>query len=199
MCCLTGWAAGQDSLSFNQQIEAHREAYRADFVKNEHSPLSGDDLQFLRFYAPDSTYRVTAAFTRTPYAVPFDMATYSGITKQYVQYGLLQFELQGDSIEMAVYQSLQLRQMPMYRDYLFIPFKDLTNGETTYGGGRYMDISLKNIVDEQITIDFNKAYNPYCAFSDGYNCPIPPTKNHLVRAIEAGEQDFAKATKNQRH
>ena len=190
---------GQDSLSFSAKIEAHRNQYKTDFTKSDHSPLSRADLKFLRFFEPDSTYHVLAKFERTPGEQPFEMATYSGITKPYVKYGNIRFDLHGDTIQMAIYQSLRLRAMPMFRDHLFIPFMDLTNGETTYGGGRYMDVSIKSIVDDQIEIDFNKAYNPYCAFSDGYNCPIPPTENHLEVAIEAGEKNFAKKTKNKRH
>ena len=78
----------------------------------------------------------------------------------------------------------------MYRDYLFIPFKDLSNGEATYGGGRYMDIRMDDIKNGELMLDFNKAYNPYCAYSDGYNCPVPPVENHLETEVNAGEKSF---------
>jgi len=78
----------------------------------------------------------------------------------------------------------------MYRDYLFLPFKDATNGDSTYGGGRYIDIRMSEINNNTLTIDFNKAYNPYCAYSDGFNCPVPPLENHLEVALEAGERKF---------
>ena len=83
--------------------------------------------------------------------------------------------------------------MPQYRDYLFVPFKDLTNAHETYGGGRYLDFRMKDIEGASCVLDFNKAYNPYCAYSEGYNCPIPPRENHLEVRVEAGEMGFGKA------
>lgn len=183
-------AFGQSDSAYIASIEEHRAKYKQDFLNNEHSPLGEEDLPYLDFYAPNPDYAVTAELTLTPDAEPFDLATYSGITKPYVQYGWLDFSLLGREYRMAVYQSLRLRQMPMYRDYLFLPFKDHTNGDATYGGGRYIDLSIQDFTEGRITVDFNKAYNPYCAFSDGYNCPIPPSENHLELAIEAGEKAF---------
>jgi uncharacterized protein (DUF1684 family) len=80
------------------------------------------------------------------------------------------------------------------RDYLFIPFSDPTNYVTTYGGGRYMELRTGNIKKDSVIIDFNKCYNPYCAYSDGYSCPIPPDANKLPVAIQAGEMLFKKPT-----
>jgi uncharacterized protein (DUF1684 family) len=87
-------------------------------------------------------------------------------------------------------------QIPKYRDYLFIPMKDQTSGKETYGAGRYLDASIKDIKDGKIALDFNKLYNPYCAFSEGYSCPIPPKENHLPVRIEAGEKLFLKEKSN---
>lgn len=180
----------QGRQAYAREIKEHRKHYKEEFLKEERSPLDKKGVKKLRFFSPDETYRVTCSFERTPEAEPFDMATYSGITKPYVQYGTATCPLRGKTIEIAIYQSLRLQQLPMYRDYLFIPFKDLTNGESTYGGGRYMDIRISDIQDGQVALDFNKAYNPYCAYSDGYNCPVPPVENHLEMAVEAGEKDF---------
>ncbi|MEZ4980971.1 MAG: DUF1684 domain-containing protein [Saprospiraceae bacterium] len=178
---------------FTTEILIHREEYKSDFLKNERSPIQErEDLQYLRFFDPDKEYSVQATFQRTKDAKPFDMATYSGVTKPYVQYGWLTFKIKGQTVKMAIYQSLNLRVMPQYRDYLFLPFKDLTNGESTYGGGRYMDFKTGDIKDGKMKIDFNKAYNPWCAFSDGYSCPIPPKENHLNIEILAGEKKYAK-------
>jgi uncharacterized protein (DUF1684 family) len=80
-----------------------------------------------------------------------------------------------------------------YKDHLFIPFTDATSGEGTYESGRYIDLDIKDITDNKFTIDFNKAYNPYCAYVTGrYNCPIPPVENRLAVAIRAGEKAFGK-------
>ena len=90
-----------------------------------------------------------------------------------------------------MYQNIRLLTSQKYYDYLFLPFKDNTNDETTYGGGRYLDLRQGDIGGDNImTVDFNKAYNPWCAYSDGYNCPIPPATNHLDLAVNAGEKNF---------
>jgi uncharacterized protein (DUF1684 family) len=180
----------QAQAPYEQHIAEHRAAYKQAFVDDSHAPLDEAGVEKLSFFPPDSAYRVEAKFERTTDAEPFDMATYSGTTKPYVQYGTLTFELHDTTLQMAIYQNLRLIRMPQYREQLFIPFKDRTNGEESYGGGRYMDVSKKDIEQGELLLDFNKAYNPYCAYSDGYNCPIPPVANHLPVAIEAGERSY---------
>ena len=184
--------------AFQKEIDTHREAYKKDFLETSRSPFyeKEAELEYLRFFPATKTYRVTAQFKQTPDAQPFDMATYSGITKPFVKYGTLHFTIKGQPIELAVYRSLRLAKIPAYQNHLFIPFKDITNGESTYGGGRYIDILTTDIKNDKLLLDFNKCYNPWCAFSDGYNCPIPPSENHLDVAILAGEKNFGKAVKH---
>jgi len=180
--------------SFKKAVKAHRKAYKSDFLKEQHSPFYDKkaDLKYLRFYRPKKKYQVTCTFTATPDAGSFDMATYSGKIKKYRKYGVLTFKLQGKEHQLAVYQNMMLMKMDGHRDHLFLPFKDLTNDRKTYGGGRYINLKIGDIKDGKLILDFNKNYNPYCAFSDGYNCPIPPAENHLSIAIKAGEKKFAK-------
>lgn len=185
---------GQD---FKAEIEKHREEYKADFLKNASSPLKKEDFEYLRFYEPNEKFKVECEFVATKRRnaareKPIEIPTSSGQTATYTKFGELKFEMDGKPYKLAVYQSLRLRNLPQYRDYLFIPFKDLTNGKESYGGGRYLDLRMKEISGDKIYLDFNKAYNPYCAFSAGYSCPIPPKENHLKVAIEAGEKNFAK-------
>ncbi len=182
------------SQSVKKDIKEHRKKYIADLLGEEHSPFykKEEEIKHLQFYKPKKKYRVKCTFERTPKEESFDMATYSGKTKQFVKYGMLSFTLNGQKLQLAVYQNLMLQKMEGFKDYLFIPFKDLTNGETTYGGGRYFDIKTGDIKDDKLILDFNKCYNPYCAFSDGYNCPIPPQENHLDTEVEAGEKTFSK-------
>lgn len=182
----------QISKSFKKSIKKHRKTYKKNFLKNDHSPLDKKGVKQLAFFKADATYQSLCSFQRTEDAKPFEMATYSGITKPYIKYGTATCPINGREVELAIYQSLKLRKMPMYRDYLFIPFKDDTNGELTYGGGRYMDISMKDIQKNEVVLDFNKAYNPYCAYSDGYNCPVPPLENHLDMEILVGEKAYKK-------
>ncbi len=177
---------------FKAEIEKHREEYKAEFLKSANSPLKQEDFEYLNFYEPNEKFRVECEFVATKGGKPFELPTSAGKTKTYVKFGELRFEIDEQKYKLAVYQSLGLKAMPLYRDYLFIPFKDLTNGKESYGGGRYLDLRMKQLEGDKIYLDFNKAYNPYCAFSEGYSCPIPPKENHLKVAIEAGEKIFGK-------
>ena len=177
---------------FKEEIAKFREEYKAEFLKSKYSPLKEEDFQYLRFYEPNEKFNVECQFTATTGGKPFQIPTTSGETKTYVKFGELSFTLDGKAYKLSVYRSPDLQRIPQYRDYLFIPFKDLTNGKETYGGGRYIDLRMKQIQNNKIILDFNKAYNPYCAFGAGYSCPIPPRENHLPIAIEAGEQNYAK-------
>lgn len=189
----SNWA--QSDAAYAKTIRKHRKHYKKEFLTDQRAPLNRKGVKKLRFFAPDTAYRVTATFERATDAEPFEMPTYSGVTKPYVKYGTAAFKLGDTTLNLSVYQSLRLIRMPQYRDHLFIPFKDATNGMETYGGGRYMDIRKSDIREGELVIDFNKAYNPWCAYSDGYNCPIPPMDNHLPVLIEAGERDYPKEEK----
>ena len=178
--------------NFDEQTETFRKHYKEDFLKSKNSPLKKEDLEYLRFFKPDSTYQVTATFKRITKSRPFEMPTYSDTNKTYVKYGELTFRLHGKKQSLTVYRSLSLQSLPQYRDYLFLPFKDKTNGIDSYGGGRYIDLRTGDINGDTVILDFNKAYNPYCAYSNGYHCPIPPATNHMSAKIEAGEKNFAK-------
>jgi uncharacterized protein (DUF1684 family) len=178
--------------TYNDDILAHREKYKQDFLTEERSPLKKDEIQYLRFYDPDENYKVKSTFVKTENAVPFDMATMNGKTKKYVEYGTLTFVLDDKLNQLRVYQSIALLENPEYKEYLFLPFTDETNGDETYIGGRYLDLKTGDIKDGLFTLDFNKAYNPYCAFSDGYSCPKPPKENELKLKVLAGEKNFGK-------
>jgi uncharacterized protein (DUF1684 family) len=149
---------------------------------------------YLRFFWPKERYRVVAKFKATPEATPFQMPTHSGKAKTYRKYGVLSFRLLGAEYHLEVYQSPELIKREELKDHLFVPFNDISNYEETYGGGRYLDLSLRDIVDNTVVLDFNKAYNPYCAYAAGYNCPIPPEANRLPIKILAGEKTFGKKT-----
>jgi uncharacterized protein len=170
----------------------HRQEYKDDFLKNPNSPLKQADLAFLDFYDIDSTFKVKSSFMRTTDKATFQMPTSDSKQKEYFKYGTLTFTLKGQIQQLNVYRSLALMKMLQYKNYLFVPFKDQTNGTETYGGGRYLDLKTTDIQADTLILDFNKAYNPYCAFSDGYSCPIPPQDNHLKIGIEAGEKIFRK-------
>lgn len=187
-------SAQETDVSFTQAIAQHRQHYKEEFITEPRSPLTAKDTALLDFFPADASWNVQAVFTPTPDAEAFDMPTYSGKTAQYRQYGVLQFEKNGAAYHLNIYQNLRLLQVPEYKDYLFIPFKDPSNGEITYGGGRYIECRMKELVEKDgkilMALDFNKCFNPYCAYSDGYNCPVPPRENHLSIVVAAGERNF---------
>ena len=180
--------------SFADQLAKHRETYKKDLLASAGGPIKAEeDLTYVQFYAPDSTYRVTATVELTPKAEPFEMPTYNGKTRTHVSYAILSFALKGKKQQLTLYRNLNVIRLPEYRDYLFLPFKDATSVKETYGGGRYMDLRKGDIHDGHVILDFNKAYNPYCAYQEGYPCPIPPKHNLLSVAVEAGEKAYGKS------
>lgn len=176
--------------SYVKAIRKHRKDYKQEFKVAEKGPLSKKETRKLKFYKADPTYRVSAKLEFTPEAENFEMATYSGEPQLYVQFAKAHFDLEDKTHTLYIYRSISLSRMPMFRTYLFLPFKDGTNGDATYGGGRYLSLDTKDIKDGYLEIDFNKAYNPYCVYSEGYSCPIPPAENHLEVSIKAGEKNY---------
>lgn len=113
------------------------------------------------------------------------MKTTSSRTPMYVKYGEISFEIDGKKLKLDVFQNLDLIKMnPKYKNSLFLPFTDLTSGVTSYGGGRYLDLEIPK--KRKFTLDFNKAYNPYCAYAPGYSCPLTPKQNDLEVEVLAG-------------
>jgi uncharacterized protein (DUF1684 family) len=157
------------------------------------SPLKKKDLKNFKgldFYKFDSAYVVKAKFTRTPDEKPFKMRTTTDRLPNYVKYGIIEFQLEEKTHELNIYQNLDILDEEGYEDYLFLPFLDNTNGEGSYAGGRYVETSIP--VDDYLVIDFNTAYNPYCAYNDKYSCPIVPRENYIDANVLAGVKDFKK-------
>lgn len=190
-------------------IRQWQQHYKEEFLTDAHSPLTSTDTGFLRFfdYNPYCVYRAKVRLME--HGDTISLATHSGTIKKYRIFAEIRFSekeqithyphlpkhtfhnAEGGRIKklrLYLYQSIDFAKNPAYADYLFLPFNDLTNGIQTYGGGRYLDFKLSDIKDGRILLDFNKAYNPYCAFKDGYSCPIPPVENRLDEAIYAGEK-----------
>ena len=168
-----------------------QEELNAEFKNPETSPLADRfriDFETLNFFAPDTNYIVEAKLIRTPDALPFSMPTTTGRESTEVVYGIAKFTLNGKEHKLEIYQSPELITQDKYEDYLFLPFTDNTNGEETYGGGRYLDLRIPN--GSTIVLDFNKAYNPYCAYNKKFSCPIVPKVNHLDTEIRVGVKAF---------
>ena len=139
----------------------------------------------LNYFEFDAKYQIEARFIKKK-GRKFEMQTSTDRKPIYRRYGYVEFEWNGKSCRLEVYQNIALLKNKEYKDYLFIPFRDLTSAKETYGGGRYLDIVKSN--SGQMLIDFNLAYNPYCAYSYRYSCPIPPQENTLEIEIRAGEK-----------
>lgn len=182
------------TLNVSAQITGYVDSIQV-FQKNyvdSHGVVKNSDKTFLTFYNANQDYRVTANFKKIVDKKGFDMLTSEGKSTKYFVYGLLSFKIHDTLQQLYVYQSEMLMKHPDYFDYLFVPFGDKSSGFDSYGGGRYLDFRMNDIKADKILIDFNKAYNPYCAYTTGYNCPLPPKENLLVVRIEAGEKNYEK-------
>jgi uncharacterized protein len=158
------------------------------FGTHPQSPLGHDQRQTfagLAYYEPNDALRFVAAVEfldrNEP---PISMETSTGDQREYFRWGRIQFEVDGQPAHLTIYSDYE-------GESLFLPFKDATNGSETYGAGRYLDNhrpGLRQIGADQIEVDLNFCYNPYCAYSDAYSCPLPPRENWLAVAIRAGEK-----------
>jgi uncharacterized protein len=167
-------------------------AYIRTYIET-HEVVKSENRKDLRFYPVDSAYRVTATFEKIQNGQWFEMPTSGRIKKIFKVYGTVNFALKDTLVKMNLYQSQGLMGSTEYTDYLFLPFTDATTGIETYESGRYIDLKTIDISNNEVVIDFNKAYNPYCAYVSGvYNCPLPPPENHLAVAVLAGEMSFGK-------
>lgn len=184
---------GNEVSSKLQAIVDYQEAQNEEFRDPETSPLPDryrKDFEGLDFFPADTNYVVTAHFERTPDAQPFLMPTTTDRQSEEVVYGIARFTLNGVEHKLEVYQGLDLKEEEGFEDYLFLPFMDLTNGEETYGGGRYIDLTIPS--GDTLVIDFNRAYNPYCVYNKKYSCPLVPRQNFMNTKVMAGVRDFIK-------
>ncbi len=177
-----------DSESKAAQIELNEEFSNPETTILE--PADFKDFHGLEFYPIDEKFIVEAKFIRTLDEKPFLMPTTTARLPEYVKYGEAHFSIDGNFFALNLFKSTEPYDEPGYEDYLFLPFTDLTSGDGSYGGGRFLDQRIPE--GETIIINFNKAYNPYCAYSARYSCPIPPKENDLLVRIEAGVKAFGK-------
>jgi uncharacterized protein len=184
---LSTFLSAQSDSTALKEIRAFQEELNHHYKTPGQSPLSEKNLADFNgheFFPVDLRFRVSAKLVVTENEKEFKMKTSSEKQKDYVKYGELHFMINGKACKLNAYQSLDLIKQEAYKDYLFIPFTDLTTGETSYGGGRYIDLRIPK--GNTLTLDFNQAYNPYCAYSTGYSCPVPPKENFLDLKVEAG-------------
>lgn len=182
------FAFAQNDLASAEKFQSELNQSFADSLK---SPLTKEDLaQFkgLDFFDLNEKFIVEANFVRTKKEKAFAMKTTTSRAPLYVKYGELHFSIDGKAFKLNVYKNIDLSTKPGYEDYLFLPFSDLTCGKESYIGGRYVDMRIQK--GKKWIIDFNKAYNPYCAYNYKYSCPIVPLENDLDIEILAGVKKF---------
>lgn len=179
--------------SYLKEIKAFQDTLNKQYADTAESPLTKEDLltfKQLNFYPINKKYKVVAKFTRTENTSPFKMKTTTDRAPIYEKYGEIEFKINGKTIKLNVYQSHRLRKIEKYKNYLSLPFTDETSGTTSYAGGRYVDLTIPK--SNSIIIDFNKAYNPYCAYNHKYSCVVPPAENHINAEIKAGVMKYNK-------
>lgn len=163
----------------------------SEFADPKTSPLMAKDLKTfksLEFYPINETFFVNATLVKAKGGKVVEMKESGKYVSKYTKYGTLNFKINGKAFKLAVYQNLELIIHEKYKNYLFLPFSDLTTGKQSYIGGRYIDLQIPK--GNTIAIDFNQAYNPYCAYNYEYSCPLVPLENDLKIEIKAGVKDF---------
>lgn len=211
ICLFTGILGCADKRKYHDALKTDIVSDNSDIVKElvffqnklneefqnpETSPLPDryrKDFEGLDFFQPDTSFRVIATLERTADAIPFMMPTTTDRLSEEVVYGIANFTLKGQIYSLEVYQNLESMETAEYKDYLFLPFLDNTNGDETYAGGRYLDLAIPE--GNSIILDFNRAYNPYCAYNKKYSCPIVPKRNYLNTKIMAGVKSFKQKSK----
>jgi uncharacterized protein (DUF1684 family) len=176
---------------FTDAVEKFQKELNAEYADATTSPLMAADLatfKSLDFYPINEKFKVTARFVRTKKEKPFEMKTSTDRKPLYVKYGEAYFTIDGSDFKLNIYRNIELSKKAEYKDYLFLPFSDLTSGNESYIGGKYIDMKVPE--GNTITIDFNTSYNPYCAYNHKYSCPKVPLENDLNIEIKAGVKKF---------
>jgi uncharacterized protein (DUF1684 family) len=170
-------------------LAAHRSSIDAAFAAEEHPLSEAQKATFngLDYFAPNDAFCIPAGFKTATGSETFDMPAFDEKSIPFREYGAFGFQVDGVDYSLTAYQRMDLPEEK--RQWVLVPFKDNTNGHTTYGGGRYLEIRLP--IDSRTEIDFNRASNPWCAYDPKYTCPVPPVKNWLGLSIEAGEKSVA--------
>lgn len=161
------------------------------FKQDHDSPLPAtkrDAFTALEYFPVDPRYRVRARLARIPNPEQVVLATSKGIPRDMIRSGVFEFDIDGTTQKLAAYKSIPRPGHHHADESLFVPFRDATSGKESYGAARYLDI--EEVRGDDYVLDFNAAYNPYCAYSDDYVCPFPPRENWLTVPIRAGEKDF---------
>jgi uncharacterized protein len=180
-------SGGDSDEIYAQTIQKEREEKDA-FMQGEESPFTDSTSVFtgLKYFPADLKYRLVAELEPIESKKVVVLPTSDGLEQKYLEYAYAAFTLDGVENKLLL---LEVMDMGPQRGKLFLAFADATSANETYGAGRYLDVK-KVPGATSITLDFNQAYNPYCAYSDKFSCPFPPKENILKIAIKAGEKSY---------
>ncbi|MDX5345790.1 MAG: DUF1684 domain-containing protein [Hymenobacteraceae bacterium] len=174
--------------NYKKLVQQERDKKDLSFRSRTNSPLEDNaraTFTKLNYYEPDKDYQVSARYEEFADPDTVQMQMTNETTEPYLRYAKATFELEGQEQQLTLFKKVNETE-----ETLFVPFTDKTNGFDTYGGGRYVDVPYGK--NGKVTLDFNEAYNPYCAYNPEYSCPVPPSENFLSVAIPAGEKAFSK-------
>jgi len=176
-----------DQSAYAEQIMEEREDKDRFMRTSEESPFSDSTIKYegLKYFPPNIKYKITASIIPIKDKKPVVLGTNDGKEQRYLEYAHAEFDLDGYHNKLLILETIDGE----FRGKLFLAFGDETSAIDTYGAGRYLDVS-KVPGNSSISLDFNLAYNPYCAYADKYSCPFPPAENLLKVAINAGEKVY---------
>jgi hypothetical protein len=175
--------AVSDARGYVEEVDARRRNKDAYFGSDPASPLTPgqrDAFKGLAYFPVDPTLRIVGELTPDSSGETIEMETTGDGIQRYQRAGVLTFDIGGRPALITLYEAGD--------DGFFVPFRDATSGRETYGAGRYLDAEARS--DGLVVVDFNEAYNPYCAYNTSWTCPIPPSENWLQEPIRAGERSF---------
>ncbi len=186
---ITGCGAASNSCT--DTLESFRAENVSYFLTADGSPFSEEfrkEFSGLSFFETNETYCVDSSFELDEQSETVDYPAFDNKTIPFRQFGTFYFEIDGKPQSLVAHQRMDLPEEK--RQWLLIMFRDLTNGDETYGGGRYIQVDLP--VSPGMKIDFNRATNPYCAYEAEFTCPVPPLENWLKVRIPAGEKNYSR-------
>jgi len=183
-------AFGQDD--YKSTVLKERQEKLAHLIDKETSPFKSKKdrkrMKALHHFDVSEDFIIEAKYKPLGGKDTVTVETSAQTQKQFIRYAELHFEMEDKYFAITAFQSVRAAKKPDYDGSLFLMFTDNTTGNSTYGGGRYIDIPKPT--GETVKLDFNRAYNPYCAYGGGFYCPIPPATNFIKAEITAGEKNY---------
>lgn len=165
-------------LTSIKNLRSDKDSY---LKKDTASPIKDKkDFKGLKYFEVNPNFKITGKIDKVTSGQTINITMTGGEVEEYEAYGNVKFEIEGVKCVLKIFKTPE--------GNLFLPFKDLTSNKETYGAGRYLDFGVNDVKDSQITIDFNKAYHPYCAYNQTFTCPVPPAENTLNVAVKVGEK-----------